>query len=163
MKNININLGEIKLDTLNPNDFKDYWEMIANDQVAKKTGFEPVKDESKAKMIFQSENEDHVTFVIRLVDSGKVIGLINLFPEIGENFEPVYDNLELGYFMNNNYQKRGYMTKALSAVLENFDEASLIEATVNQNNEPSMKVLNKLGFHQIDKYDGYKTFELKLS
>ncbi|UQS85647.1 GNAT family N-acetyltransferase [Apilactobacillus apisilvae] len=162
MKNIKADLGDITINTLNPKDFNNYWEMLANSELAKKTGFEPVLDEKKAKMLFQSENQDNITVAIRITKSMKLIGIINLFPEIGENFEPVYNNLELGYFINVNYQQHGYMTKALSKTLSLIDGNTLIEATIEKENLPSMKVLQKLNFEEIDHYDGYRTFSLKI-
>lgn len=160
MDKIKCDNQEIEVTDLVDSDFADYYEMLSDPVMAKKTGFEPVEDEKKAKMLFASENDTNKTFGIRLITSGKLIGIINVFPEIGDNFEPDFKNVELGYFMHISYQQRGYMTSALKAVIHQLTVPEIIEATVDSSNYPSQKVLHKLGFKKVDKYDNDLVFEL---
>lgn len=154
---------EIKVTDLRTADFADYYEMMRDEQLAKKTGFEPVSNEKKAQMLFESENDTNKTYAIRLINGGKLVGIINIFPEIGDDFEPHYENIELGYFINTNYQQRGYMTYSLGQVLDNLKESvNIVEATVESRNLPSQKVLHNLGFSQVDEYDDNLVFEMKI-
>ncbi|KOY78922.1 hypothetical protein RZ72_00620 [Apilactobacillus kunkeei] len=154
---------EVQVTELRTDDFADYYEMIRDEQLAKKTGFEPVTDERKAHMLFESENDTNKTYAIRLINGGKLIGIINIFPEIGDNFEPDYENIELGYFINTSYQQRGYMTYALGEVLNHLKApVNVVEATVEAHNLPSQKVLHSLGFAQVDEYDDNLVFEMKV-
>jgi len=57
--------------------------------------------------------------------------------------------VEIGYDLSTPYWGKGYMTEALEKVLEfGFSEmgADVIDATVEQENERSIYLLNKLGF-----------------
>lgn len=162
-KKNNLPEKEVEVTELRTDDFEDYYEMMRDEQLAKKTGFEPVNDEKKAHMLFESENDTNKTYAIRLINSGKLIGIINLFPEIGDNFEPDYENIELGYFINTSYQQRGYMTYALGYVVDNLKAPiKIVEATVEAHNVPSQKVLHSLGFAQVDEYDENLVFERKV-
>lgn len=154
---------EVAVTELRTDDFADYYEMMRDEKLAKKTGFEPVNDERKAHMLFESENDTNKTYAIRLINGGKLIGIINIFPEIGDNFEPDYENIELGYFINTSYQQRGYMTYALGEVLNHLKApVKVVEATVEARNLPSQKVLHSLGFSQVDEYDDNLVFEMKV-
>ncbi|MGQ2282350.1 GNAT family N-acetyltransferase [Apilactobacillus kunkeei] len=159
-KKNNLPEKEVEVTELRTDDFEDYYEMMRDEQLAKKTGFEPVNDEKKAHMLFESENDTNKTYAIRLINSGKLIGIINLFPEIGDNFEPDYENIELGYFINTSYQQHGYMTYALGYVVDNLKAPiKTVEATVEEHNVPSQKVLHTLDFTQVDEYDENLVFE----
>lgn len=159
-KNMN---KEIEVTELYDTDFPAYFEMMSDSVMAQKTGFEPVEDEQKAKMLFESENDTNKTYAIRLKDTHRLVGLINIFPEIGDNFEPDFENVELGYFINTSYQQRGYMTYALQWVLDQeMDGVSIVEATVDVNNIASQHLLLKLGFTQVDKYDDNLVYSQKL-
>ncbi|KPN81611.1 GNAT family N-acetyltransferase [Apilactobacillus kunkeei] len=154
---------EVAVTELRTDDFADYYEMMRDEKLAKNTGFEPVNDERKAHMLFESENDTNKTYAIRLINGGKLIGIINIFPEIGYNFEPDYENIELGYFINTSYQQRGYMTYALGEVLNHLKASvKVVEATVEARNLPSQKVLYSLGFSQVDEYDDNLVFEMKV-
>lgn len=155
-------IPEIEVTDLRNSDFRDYYAMLKDENLARRTGFEPVTDEHKAQMLFQSENDTNRTFAIRLVSTQQLIGIINVFPEIGTDFVPNYKNVELGYFLASAYQRHGYMPVALHTVLLSLTDAKIVEATVEKSNYPSQKVLQKLGFNKVDTYDDNLVFALLL-
>jgi len=66
---------------------------------------------------------------------------------------PIYESCTIGYKMDRNYQNRGYCTEAIAAtipVLANELGIHRFEALVLPDNEPSIHMLEKLGF----KYEG---------
>lgn len=76
-------------------------------------------------------------------DSGTVIGNMS-FKGLDE--EGV---LEIGYGMNDGYDGKGYMTEAVSAVVQWAavqEGVKLIEAEAEENNTASIRVLQKAGF-----------------
>jgi RimJ/RimL family protein N-acetyltransferase len=159
---MNSSIPKIEVTDLRDSDFRDYYLMLRDANLARRTGFEPVLNKHKAQMLFQSENDTNLTFAIRLKATQQLIGIINVFPEIGTDFAPNYKNVELGYFLASAYQRHGYMPVALHKVLSSLTEAKIVEATVEKSNYPSQKVLQKLGFQQIDAYDNNLVFSLSL-
>lgn len=84
-------------------------------------------------------------YAITLKDSGKVIGTINVF----EDNSRAVDALEIGYAISPAYQRNGYAYEALSAVidlLQNKLQLEMITAGTLEENIPSKKLLQKLGF-----------------
>ncbi|MBJ7428300.1 MAG: GNAT family N-acetyltransferase, partial [Bacteroidia bacterium] len=56
---------------------------------------------------------------------------------------------EIGYVLNENFQKRGVMVEALNAIVDfGFQQFNFhsIEAVINPKNEPSIGVVTKCGF-----------------
>ncbi|MES3702927.1 GNAT family protein [Staphylococcus arlettae] len=57
---------------------------------------------------------------------------------------------ELGYFIHNQFWRRGYAYEALVEIVAQAQQIlhfHRIEAHVNLDNEPSQKLLEKVGFH----------------
>ena len=77
-------------------------------------------------------------------DTGKLIGNIYLA-------EQEFDTWELGYVFNKNFQRMGYATEAVKALLDDIfhdKNARRIVAMCNPLNEPSWKLLERLGFRK---------------
>lgn len=65
------------------------------------------------------------------------------------NIESATKKAELGYFLGEKYQGRGYITKSLKAVIEDLIENRgiiRIEINVSHENLKSIKIAQKLGF-----------------
>ena len=72
---------------------------------------------------------------------GKMIG------DVGIHFLPEADQVELGYTLHPQYQRKGYAFEALTAVgdyLRSLQKHRII-ATVDPNNVPSIRLLEKWG------------------
>ena len=82
-------------------------------------------------------------YAIELIDSGKVIGNISFG---NRDFEAK----EIGYIINKDYQRKGYATEALSAVIENaFREGThRVFAECDPRNTPSWMLLEKVGMRR---------------
>ncbi|MCR5784858.1 MAG: GNAT family N-acetyltransferase [Eubacterium sp.] len=79
--------------------------------------------------------------------SGTLIGTVNF----GRIRTLPYFSCEIGYKLSENAQHKGYATEALSFLINVINKDLNIhrfEAFVMQNNIPSLKLLDKLGFEQ---------------
>lgn len=98
------------------------------------------------------ENKNLVFWAIQLVESNTIVGTIGLHEIDTEN-----SYAEIGYELNPDYQKEGFMDESMKAVLE-FGKSTLalqtIEAFTHQNNNDSTTLLEKNKFIlQADKKD----------
>lgn len=87
---------------------------------------------------------DHLRLGIEEIEAGRLVGTCTLF-QINEQCH----RAELGYMLGSFAWGRGYMREALRAFLAYaFDELQLnrIEADTDPRNEPSMRLLQSLGF-----------------
>ena len=82
-------------------------------------------------------------YAIELTDSGKVIG--NIY--CGKRD---FAAREVGYIVNKHYQKKGYATEALSAVIAQVfrEGAHRVFAECDPRNVPSWKLLEKVGLRR---------------
>ncbi len=74
-------------------------------------------------------------------------GSINLTPADGSN------RFEVGYYLGSEYQKKGYMTRAVKKIVEyafSEREASEVFANVHPDNTASMAVLERAGFSKVE-------------
>ncbi|HXS37706.1 MAG TPA: GNAT family protein [Flavipsychrobacter sp.] len=85
------------------------------------------------------------TFLMVDKASGKIIGRTGF-----HNWYPQHFRSEMGYYITDDrYLNKGLMTEANKALIQyGFEEMDLnrIEAFTSPNNEPSKKILTKLGF-----------------
>ncbi|MCL2608715.1 MAG: GNAT family N-acetyltransferase [Treponema sp.] len=84
-------------------------------------------------------------FALELKSEGKCIGSLDL------RIDAKHEKAGFGYAMNRNYWGKGYMTEALTAVLElSFERLELnrVEATFYVGNEGSGRVMEKCGMER---------------
>lgn len=86
-----------------------------------------------------------VRFFAMLKKTGQIIGTTSL-----QNIQPApYKNAVLGYRFDEDFHHQGYAFEAVSQILRiGFDELDLkrIIAYVQQTNQPSLRLLSRLGF-----------------
>lgn len=82
-------------------------------------------------------------YAIELKESGKVIG--NIYYGNRD-----FESKEVGYIVNKNYQRKGYASEALSAVIENafMDGVHRVFAECDPRNECSWRLLEKVGMER---------------
>lgn len=86
--------------------------------------------------------------IILLKDSNKVIG------DIGLHFldtDPENKQVEIGYTLNPSYRNKGYAFEALTEIIDFLFqdlEKHRITASIDPQNEASIKLLEKLGFRK---------------
>jgi ribosomal-protein-alanine N-acetyltransferase len=85
-------------------------------------------------------------FGIVLTETGELIGSVNLYAFFEAN-----RRCEVGYALASSHWRRGYLTEALSAVLDyGFREFALhrVEADIDPRNEASARLLERLAFQK---------------
>jgi ribosomal-protein-alanine N-acetyltransferase len=95
-------------------------------------------------MVDLIDTNEGLTWTISLIDDPKMIGTVHLWKISRENHRA-----ELGYLIHPDFQGRGMMSETLKAVIQyGFSDLKLhsIEANVNPDNLPSIRLLERNGF-----------------
>ena len=77
-----------------------------------------------------------------------------------------FGNLEIGFRIEKKNQKKGYAFESVSALIEYIEKnikPKKIKAKCYLENEPSKKLLEKLGFSLVKKDKTYYYFEKKIN
>jgi len=130
--------------------------------------FEPVRTDSDftynavvaniAHAMENAEKDTGYSFGIFLTENGELIGRINL-SNVARGF---FQSGNIGYFLDEDYNGRGYMTEAVSLLLAYaFETLGLhrIQAAVMPRNVGSRKCLEKNGFF----HEGLALFYLQIN
>ncbi len=135
---------QLILRRFSPDDWQDLYAILSDPEVVKFEPYGPFSEEaSKTEAVSLSVNE--AFWAVCLKESGKVTGRIYL------NKNDEYNNWELGYILGTKYQKKGYATEACEKIIDyafNIKDARRIAAYCNPLNEPSWKLLERLGFRR---------------
>jgi ribosomal-protein-alanine N-acetyltransferase len=105
----------------------------------------PIKKKAFDKYIVQSELDASEYFLICRSQDDKIAGSINLSQIFRGNFKNAY----LGYYLAEEFSRKGYMTEAVRLILRfAFRHLKLhrLEANVQPGNAASIAVLQKTGF-----------------
>ncbi|MDO8998734.1 MAG: GNAT family N-acetyltransferase [Bacteroidota bacterium] len=143
-----------------PADKDGMFELDKNPEVHRFLGNTPVKDIEQVREVIQFIRQQYTNngigrFAIIEKSSNKFIGWcgLKLFKETVNNHTDFYD---LGYRLIPKYWNQGYATEASKAWLNyGFETMKLNEiyAMTDSRNLNSNKVLKKLGFNFIEKFD----------
>lgn len=90
------------------------------------------------------DNGEGINWAISLKEDPKLIGVISFWRIFKEQHRA-----EMGYTLHHDYQRKGIMNEAAAAILEyGFKTLNLhtVEARVNPENLPSIRVLERNGF-----------------
>jgi ribosomal-protein-alanine N-acetyltransferase len=104
---------------------------------------------------FTSKNE-RINWAMTEKGSNKLIGIIGYV-----NTNQDSNRAEIGYVINNDYQRKGYMYEALLATVKyGFDMMSVhtIEAVIRTENTPSVQLVEKAGFTREAMFRDYINF-----
>jgi len=103
-----------------------------------------------------------------VVLDGTMIGHAGYHGPPGVNAKQNPDAIEIGYTIEEPWRGRGYATAAASELLRRAEERGITHyvACTQPDNEPSLAIIRKLGFHQtgeaVDEEDGLEfVFELE--
>jgi len=103
--------------------------------------------------------EPFLVFAIELLETSVCLGLIGIAPKKELNNE-----IEIVFSIADEYQSKGYATEAGKAIISMAFENCILDyliAIVKPDNTASQKVINKLGYKEIDQrtldYDGIPT------
>ena len=128
-------------------DAETFFTCCQNPNLGNNAGWPPHRTLDESRRILHSTfiNQEGIWAVI-LKDTKQLIGSVGIIPD------PKRENLQvrmLGYWLDESYWGKGYMTEAVQGVLNyGFEELrlSLITATCYPHNKRSQKVLKKNGF-----------------
>lgn len=91
---------------------------------------------------------DNKRYAIALKDSDELIGMV------GMGLEDTVNEVEVAYFMSEQYQRRGYTVKAVTALVNGCFAVSDIPyliLTIDCANTPSCRLAEKCGFELFEK------------
>ena len=93
-------------------------------------------------------NKENARIMLAIELDGKLIGMVGI-----GNKEEVDNEIEIAYFISEDYSGNGYISEAVKALskwsFESFKLDYLI-AIVETDNYPSQRVIEKCGFQKID-------------
>ncbi len=123
----------------------DLFEMCCDVQTARMAGWQPHDTLQITKNIIAGHIYEEDTYAIILKSENKLIGTISLY----DNNKKGVKSRELGFCLNKNYRKKGYMVEAAKLVLDiafralRVDVVTTCHATFNTD---CKKVIDKLPF-----------------
>lgn len=129
-----------------PEDSVDCLELVSDEQGSYMDCCKPISEmneEFAQLMELFAERDGQYVLVLR--ESGKVIGTVHVFDDDSRAVE----TKEIGYAVSPSYRRSGYAFEALTAIIKLLCEdlhTELIVAGVLEENIPSAKLLEKLGF-----------------
>ena len=99
----------------------------------------------KDDMIKELVEEGKNTYYLQLIDAKEIIGAIFIGKDY---FRHHVDSVCLSYYLDERYQRNGYMYESLKIVIDKLFEQGIevISARVFEDNFASKKLLEKLGF-----------------
>lgn len=130
------------------NDRRAIFKLRSNKEINLLITRETPKNLSEADAFIQAcldefEKENRVFWAIQLKDSNQIIGTI-----VFHNIDLENNYAEIGYELNPDFQKEGFMTEAMKDVLEfgRTMDLKTIEAFTHKNNNASIALLEKYQF-----------------
>ena len=135
--------ASIKLRALQKDDHKIVQKMFAEFNASEFGKYDPIDNTDEAHVLAFLENmmQNHVIYAITPSSSDEMIGYICFHITEGE-----YD---IGYMTLTEYRRTGIATAASEMAMKKVNEergATVFTATVAAENNPSVRVLEKLGF-----------------
>lgn len=141
-----IETARLILRNFNESDLDDLFELLGDEQTCLDDGAYhayPSKDDPGflSDFLFLTKSGEHYAVTMRETD--KTIGLVHI---MSSDRGP--DCAELGFVMNKNFRRRGYMKEAVQAVIGELFAGSIqiIVCTCYEYNTASAKTLESLGF-----------------
>lgn len=142
-------------------DLNDFYEYARKAEIGPQAGWKPHPDKTFSAKILQGFIKNKDVYAIVLKSENKVIGSIGLhvrpleqklieLAELTDLSQKKY--AEIGYVLNSDYWRRGYMTQAVSAVIFHaFQNLKLDFLTVShaKENLASQGVIQKCGFRFV--------------
>lgn len=127
-------------------DCRDYYEIFGNPTIARYDDFDPISEGETRANIEQiidhyRRNSPDLEFAVEWRDERKVVGVLALLIE--------NDTVFIGFHFNEAYQGRGFATEAVTAFIPWLQKtyALPIKAVTDPQNQASIRLLGKLGFH----------------
>jgi ribosomal-protein-alanine N-acetyltransferase len=151
-------------------DLDDVYEYCSQPGVGEMAGWPHHVSIDQTREMLDEWTSKGTRLAITLKEDGKVIGHIGISPDSDENRE---DTRELGCALNCSYHRKGFMTEAITAVVDSLfkEDIEYIWACCFQQNIPSKGMIEKVGFifqqegefyaKKLDKE--FKSYEYRIS
>ncbi len=130
---------------LNKDDSNDYFEIFGSNFISRYDDYEPIKpeeaDENIAEILEKyEENADEQEYAVEEPNSHRMIGVLYIHIED--------DSISIGYHFNQQFHGKGYALETLQTWIPMLKNCfgKQIKALVHPDNEPSKRLLAKLGF-----------------
>jgi len=141
-----------------PSDCSEFIEMARRSEKFHRGLMNPAKTpEDFERFLDRVDNDQTESFLICCTDDDAIAGVINL----SQIFHGAFQSAYLGYGLGVDHAGKGYMTEAVHLVLKfAFTQLDLhrIEANVQPQNVPSIRLLERCGF----KKEGFSEKYLKI-
>ena len=139
----------LSLDVIRDEDFSDLISILKHDEVSKYymvPDFKSSEDERKLFTMLSDLSLRADRYVYGIFLDGKLIGIVNDTDMSG-------NMIEIGYALNPGCFGKGYMTEALSALIDHLLSHGFYEVTAGafSENLASIRVMQKCGMVKIDK------------
>jgi ribosomal-protein-alanine N-acetyltransferase len=119
--------------------------------------YAPLNDSGWAAYIERIEGERNHGFLVCLLDTGAIVGVINISEIVRGLFQSAY----LGFYAGAQFAGQGYMAEGMKLVLDvGFDRLKLhrLEANIQPENRRSIALVRRLGFRK----EGFSPRYLKI-
>jgi len=125
-------------------DLDDFAEMWTNPNVTIPEGDLPMRSKDECLPVLRYLINAKNNYALELKETGKVIGSAGL----NEDGDGNPNARNLGYALNEAYWNKGYMTEALSEIIANVPDSTLLTVCfpADHDNEKSRHIAEKLGF-----------------
>ena len=141
----------VRLRWLGPGDVDALFDVFSDEGLARYWSTPAMKERAEAEALLAKIHKGFAEktafqWGVERKDDGRLIGTSTLFSLHAAN-----QRAELGYALASAYWKKGYMTEALTALLDHaFGPMKLrrLEADVDPRNANSMRIVSRLGFLQ---------------
>ena len=128
-----------------PDDLSGLHELCSQPGVGEAAGWRHHETLAESQRKLDGALGDPDMFAIEYREAGRVIGYIQVHADSEEGRA---DTKELGFVLHRDYQRRGFMTEAVPAVLEHLFSGGIerVYACCFQENEPSRRLIEGCGF-----------------
>jgi RimJ/RimL family protein N-acetyltransferase len=134
---------DVTLNTVHPTDYTFVEELHNDPAIREQAGISLPWDDTDVRELVEERDDVAIFLVCR---DGEIVGAILL-----SDIDTQADKAELGYIIHPDEQNEGYATEAVNLCVRHaFDDRGLqrVWAQVNEGNEASKRVLEKVGFQQ---------------
>lgn len=159
LKKVHIPTERLLIRNLTVSDHSAYFKIFGNPNIALYDDFLPITEEDAVQNVTDiianyAANHHEQEFAVALIPENNTIGILYMRHEM--------TRILIGYHFNENYQGKGYAIEAVKAfiawIYDNYDKK--IEALVDFQNLPSIKLLKKTGFQFLTANNDELVFEL---
>ena len=115
-----------------------FWDLLPSRDVAETT--------ARIRRSIEISSEWHAAFAVLLRDDGEFVGMVNYHRRV-----PLYRKLAVGWILAPRWWRHGFAEESTRALLDHCVtalDAHRIEAHIETDNQPSLRLAERLGFRR---------------